>query len=381
MSVERTSTGAWRVRWREAGRNRSKVCGTLRDARAFEAETVRRKRIGGLDLIDTGTVTLSAFAQEWWIKVAIPTLRPKTRRVYAGLWDKWVDPVLGGYRLRDLTPEHVEELRATLAAAGLAPASQRKVLAILQGVLQRAVEWRRIPSNPARLVRKPTARAKRKVVPLPPATVEAIRGHFLADGRLRDATITSVLAYSGLRPGEMRALTWGHIRERTIHVEQAVSSDEVGPTKTGHERTVRLLSPLASDLAEWRLASGVPAADEFVFPSVARDRGRRGSVWTDRGWNAWQREQFTPAAEAVGVPGGVPYDLRHSFVSLLIQEGRSVLAVAREAGHHPTMCLGRYAHQFEEFDEAERVPAEDVILAARAARQVPATYPRAAGEE
>jgi hypothetical protein len=57
--------------------------------------------------------------------------------------------------------------------------------------------------------------------------------------------------------------------------------------------------------------------------------------------------------------------LRHSFVSLLISEGRSVVDVARQAGHSPTMTLDVYAHVFDEFDIAERVSAEDQIKQAR----------------
>jgi len=59
-----------------------------------------------------------------------------------------------------------------------------------------------------------------------------------------------------------------------------------------------------------------------------------------------------------------PYDLRHSFVSLLIHEGRSVVDVARQAGHSPTMTLDVYAHVFDEFDLSERVSVEDRIAQA-----------------
>ncbi len=60
-----------------------------------------------------------------------------------------------------------------------------------------------------------------------------------------------------------------------------------------------------------------------------------------------------------------PYDLRHSFVSLLIHEGRNVVEVARQAGHSPTMALDVYAHVFDEFDPGERVSAEEQIRRAR----------------
>jgi ribosomal protein L15E len=51
MSVERVERKdggvVWRVRWRQGGRNRSKVLGRKRDAEAFDAELVWRKRTGG----------------------------------------------------------------------------------------------------------------------------------------------------------------------------------------------------------------------------------------------------------------------------------------------------------------------------------------------
>jgi hypothetical protein len=70
-------------------------------------------------------------------------------------------------------------------------------------------------------------------------------------------------------------------------------------------------------------------------------------------------------AAAAGVNKARPYDLRHSFISLLIAQGATVVEVARQAGHSPTVTLGTYAHLFDEFAEAPRTSAEEVIHAAR----------------
>jgi hypothetical protein len=45
--------------------------------------------------------------------------------------------------------------------------------------------------------------------------------------------------------------------------------------------------------------------------------------------------------------------------------------VARQAGHSPEECLRTYAHTFEEFDPADRQPAEVVIAASRKAHTDP----------
>ena len=123
---------------------------------------------------------------------------------------------------------------------------------------------------------------------------------------------------------------------------------------------MRLLAPLAQDLAEWRLRAGRPPADALVFP------GHDGGPWSPRAL-----PELAPADLPAGGRGrgrraaARPYDLRHSFVSLLIAEGHNVVEVARQAGHSPKMALDTYAHVFEEFDPAERINAADRIRKAR----------------
>jgi integrase len=321
------------VRWRQAGRNRSKVLGRKRDAEAFDAEIVRRKRTGELARLDAGKEPLAEFGEEWWRLHAEPNLARSTLKGYASIWDAHVLPRLGSVPLRELTPDVVNRFRLELEAEGVGPASIRKSLVLLQGVLQRACEWGRLASNPAAIVRKPVPPRKRTIVPLAPERVEAIRFVLLACGRIRDATLVSVLAYAGLRPGEALALRWTHVRERTLLIEGAVSLGAIEGTKIGRTRTVRVLGPLAQDLADWRLHAGRPPAEALLFP------GYDGEPWTATAYRNWRRRIYTPAAEAAGVERPRPYDLRHSFVSLLIAEGRNVVDVARQAGHSPTVAL------------------------------------------
>jgi integrase len=300
---------------------------------------------------------------------AVPNLEPKTLRTYESLWDRHVLPKIGGVELRQLRPAVLDRYLAELQRDGLSPASVKKVAGMLQGVLQRAVEWERIAQNPMRVAHKPRARRRIVIRPIAPAQVEQLRQHLLADGRLRCATLVSVLAYSGLRPGEALALTWDRVGERTIAVTGASSMGRLKGTKTGAERTVRLLSPLARDLAEWRRACGRSAPEGIVFPGESPD-----STLTEGQWNRGTQGTFRAAKLAVGLPNARAYDLRHSFVSLLIHEGQSILEVARQAGHSPQTCLRDYGHLFDEFDPSNREPAEAVIAAARESSYLSRTF-------
>jgi len=130
---------------------------------------------------------------------------------------------------------------------------------------------------------------------------------------------------------------------------------------------VRLLPPLADDLTAWRAASGGPNDDARVFPSSS------GGLWSPHDWKNWVRRRFRPAAAAAGVERARPYDLRHSFCSLLLYEGRTIVEVARQAGHAPSMSLDTYQHVIDELEGVERLPAEEQIRRART-KHVPVSY-------
>ena len=58
-----------------------------------------------------------------------------------------------------------------------------------------------------------------------------------------------------------------------------------------------------------------------------------------------------------------PYDLRHAYVSLIIEAGHTVVEVAKWAGHSPAVCLGTCAHLFDTV--TERIDPDEAIREAR----------------
>ena len=369
MSVERrvNPNGAvvWRVRWREGNHNRAKVLGRKSDAVAFDAEVRRRARAGELGMLDAGRERLDEFAAEWMRAYGKPNLAPRTVKSYADAWDLHVSPRIGGLRLREVTVEACQRFAADMEAAGVGASTRRRVLMVLSSVLQRGVEWGRIPANPVRLIRKPTAKRERVVRPLAPMTVETMRRYLIDRKRERDAVLLCVLAYAGVRPSEALALRFGDVGERTLLVERSLGPDgSLKRTKTGQIRSVRLLSPLREDLVEWRKDK---AAIELVFPT------RAGTAWDEYDWRNWRKRIYVPAAKAAGVTSTRPYDLRHSAASLWLHEGRTIIEVATWMGHSGQMALSTYLHVMSDLGD-ERISAEDAIRRARKAL-VPSSYP------
>lgn len=336
MSVTKRN-GGYTVRWRDsAGRAHSRQVALRRDAVALDGELKRKKSMGEMPIHDKGRIRLDDFWELWWENYAISNLTPRTRENYEILWRTHCAKQLGGSRLREIDTEMLASWSSRLSRS-LSASSTRKVMAVLQGVLQRAADWGYIPNNPLRGIKRPKLVAKRRGRALTDAEVQLLIDELPTR---RDKVVARVLVDLGLRPGELRAMQWHDVlfAYNKVRINKAVSRDEVGPTKTNSVRDVKLTPTAAMVLEVWRKES----SSDFVFP------GHDGGVWTDDGWAMWRKQVFYPAAERAELDGLHPYDLRHTFVSRLVHEGVDIYRVARQAGHAPTQALATYSHLFEE---------------------------------
>jgi len=343
MSIERLDRKngpVYRVRWRdENGAERSKVVGRKSDAEALDAEIKRGKRLGYTTEVGKHQFTLGKFVELWWSRYAVPHLSERTRKSYAGMWDRHVLPELGAVRLKDLTVDRVEDFAAHLRDKGVGEPTIYRLLMLVQGVVQRAVEWGYADRNHVRNVRKPSVKRNRTVRPLPEATVTAI----IADlKRPRDKLIVSLMAHEGLRPQEITALMWQDFTEKGLIVDKASELDgKVKTTKTEQHRKVPL-SDTTMALAHELLADRKVLGTERVITSTVKDK-----AFTDGMWNSWHRDVWNPMRKRLGITAP-PYDLRHTFVSRLIDEGVNIIKIAKWAGHSPTMTMEVYGHLFDD---------------------------------
>ena len=366
MSVHRRERArgrvVWQVAWRDAdGRQRAETFPTRKQAEQRDRELEDLRWDDRIAEADAGRESLQEATEVWWVEHVETRLADQTIANYARALDKHLLPRLGDSAIREITPARVLALQAELKQDEVGEAMTHRVLMLLSGILRHAVLRGRINANPVTPVRVPQMKRKRVVRPLAPVTVERVRAAMLEAGDEASATMVSVMAYAGLRPGEVIALTWRDVGEHTILVEQTVDGlGDTKITKTKTFRTVRLLEPLAEDIAGWRSSSAADAVDTApIFPR------EDGDFVTDTDYRNWRRRRFRPALARARVEGSVPYDLRHSFASLMIQAGYSPAELAAEMGHAPTLTLDTYAHLFSEFARGERVDPVDAITAAR----------------
>ena len=365
MRIRQLPDGRYRIRYYVAGHGSPKRQRTFtrkKDAERFAAEIERRKELSELVLFDQANRTVEELAKEWWRRHVVPNLAEWTRRGYKPLLTNHLQPRLGFYKLREITPEVVADFRADLESAGVGRHAVRVSMVMLQSMFKHAIRWRWVPGpNPVQQVEKPSGRRERAIVCLAPSQVEAIRGYLLDREKLYAATMLSVIAYQGLRaPEELLAVEVRHVRARTILVEQRNIDGEIvaGQKVRGfHPRAIDLLEPVKRDISAYLLATGIRSG--LLFPRAD------GKPWRSHDWKNWTRRVWHAAREGAQIETLPPYDLRHAFASLQVRAGLSIPELAEQMGHSPAMTLNTYSHVIRELKGEPIVSAEEQVERAR----------------
>ena len=237
--------------------------------------------------------------------------------------------------LSQITHSDVSSWVHGLIDEGLAPATVRYAHRVLSLALKAAVRDGRLVRNVAEGVPLP------RIVATPKRFLTHDQVQALAEACVPYGTLIRVLAYTGLRWGELVALTACRIdlARRRIEVVEAITEVHgrvvVGTTKTHQRRSVPIPRFLADELAD-HLTGKAPGDLVFTAPEggVLRNTNFRPRF-------------FDPAAEKVGLLGLTPHELRHTAGSLAIAAGANVKAVQLMLGHaSAAMTLDIYAGLF-----------------------------------
>jgi len=354
VSVHKTKAGTWRVVWRDAQGQHQRTLRHKRDAERVDRDLHRKRELAPFGLaVELEAMTGAELYADWL--AANAGLSPNTLASYAATWNKHLEPRIGSRDVRELTPVACGHLADELVSAKVGPAAQAKALALLSSILRHGVRRGRLHSHPMRgNVRVPQPQRKRVVGAAAPATIWRLADRLRAKGDEAGRMLVLLCGFAGLRPQEALALDWADVGKRSLNIHRALVMGELRPaTKTGKPRSVTLVPALEAELVGYRLAQGGKARGLVL----AHD----GQPWADTRYRNWRKRKFAPAAAGLGVAR--PYDLRHAYASLLLHEGRSVIEVAAQLGHSPSVCLDTYGHVMAELGNRRTTAAKAIAKA------------------
>lgn len=347
----------YRVRYRtpEGKQTDKRGFETKKAAEAFanqvEVSILRGEFIAHSD----GRVTIGELGPEWLARQR-GHMKPSAFAPLETAWRRRVLPEWGEHSISQIRPS---EVQAWVTNLGIATADEKPVGAsviirtfgVLAAILDDAVKDRLILANPARGTKLPKKTRKHSIYLSHEQVWE------LAHNSREYKPLVLLLAYTGIRWGEMRALRGADvdlIRKR-IHVRRNVvrvgTVDIEGTPKNHKSRTVPIPATVAMELRTYGARIG---GEELFFP------GEQEGEFFKRphqrfGW-------WVKAVDATACPRITPHDLRHTAASLAVQAGANVKAVQKMLGHSSAaMTLDVYADLFDDDLEAVATSLDSAI--------------------
>ncbi len=149
------------------------------------------------------------------------------------------------------------------------------------------------------------------------------------------------LFMTGCRPEEAIALQWRHISSNCMRIQfkEAVPSDTRirGKTKTGKARTFPCNPKLQEFLQSIKPAN--PSPDDLIFPSP-----RGLEIDSHNFLNRFWKPMVEGLVKAGKVEKYLPqYNIRHTFITLALENGLDAKDVARLVGNSPEIIYRHYA--------------------------------------
>lgn len=317
-----------------------------------------KKTMSSTDLTSED-VTLETYLSRW-LEEKARQVKPRTIESYRYTVERYINAKLGREKLNKLTPLKIQ---AAIGEIGdeVSANTSNYCLSVLVMALNQAVRWRLLASNPANSVDKASVERAERIL----WTTEQI-GAFLARAEPHSLYPLFYLAItSGLRIGELLALTWDDLQGNRLHVRRNLTKQDgkltLDSTKTSKGRRIVTLAKDTLDVL----------ADHKT--KQASQQAKLGDSWQHSGHmftttigtfldyrnvlRVWHNLQEDAGVERVGL-----HNARYLHVSLLVRKGFDPKTIADRVGHtNAAFTLRVYAHLFEEQRVAAAVTLDELL--------------------
>lgn len=358
-SIRQRPSGSWELRW-YVGRDADGK--PQYGSKSFKgSETAARKELGRIvreiehgSYVKPERTNVADFLRRWLRDYASITVTPKTLEGYTMIVERHLVPHLGRMQLQQLDAKHIQEYYAAARKEGavkggkLSAKTVRQHHAVLRKALKCAVRWGMVVRNAADMVDAP----KPETTGRPTYTPEQLQALVQATDATHWGPIMLIAAATGMRRGEILALTWDDIdvQRQMILVSKSVE-ETVGknglrikePKSKSGRRAVdvpenvinRLLAYKEQQEAKAEEMGKLWTSNNLVCPDDAGNLRRPDSV----------SSQFRDWAKKAGVPSYGIHAVRHSHATYLANLGWQAKFIQERLGHSTiAITMDIYSH-------------------------------------
>ncbi|TDS81108.1 tyrosine-type recombinase/integrase [Amnibacterium kyonggiense] len=345
-------SGRYSARYPDLSGNRHSIKGTFATKpeawAALAAVQTDLARGAWIDPYD-GEILFADFA-EMVAKARENELRPRTQREN-GYMLKALNKTFGKKSLNKISPKDVAMWWSANAAT---PVGRRNKYGLLSNIMRTAVEWEYIAKSPVHVKNGFKDVSKKRPVW---STMQFERVVQHLDPELQRAM--RVLYSTHLRISEVCGLNWSDwdSKENVLSVLRQADREHTAQTvdvKTGEDGQ-KAITPLCMGIAalheQQQARPGIGGAAIFRGPKGGRLRARHlGNKWRD-------------ACAAEGIANFHVHDVRHTSLTAVGQNTKSLSTVKDRGGHTTVQAAMRYQAATREADRAA-VQATDAALLA-----------------
>ena len=272
-----------------------------------------------------GSMTLATFMADHYFPHA--RVHKRSHKRDDQLYRIRIAPKFGHLALSAINRREVQVFHQELLTGGLSPASADHHIKLLRRVLNLAVQWELLEKNPLKGIALLMVNNEVENY-LDEVQTQALLTVLKTDANRSVCHILMFLISTGARLNEALTATWAN-----VSIEGGVWKVDAKRSKSKKVRSI----PLNSD-ALWvleQLPSKGKSAYLFPSPVKAEDGKDEPYVTITRAWYRIRK--------LAGVNVRI-HDLRHSFASRLVCNGRSLYEVQQILGHSDPKVSMRYAH-------------------------------------
>lgn len=313
------------------------------------------------------TPTLNRWAREWLATYIQPVAKPGGYESYHDALFKHILPVLGDYRLDELTTPMVQRFFNELSQHGnlrdggaLSPKSVKNIRVVLDTCCKRAVANGLMQENP--VLDTVIRRCATPHVDVMTETDLTRFEEWLFRVRSSENTGIALALFTGMRLGEICALRWRHYDAGTgtLHVQDSMRRTSTYNDNAVYGEKTRVVIASAKTDASCRnlyLQDFLQALLENQYRSYTRQFGvpprPEDFILFNKAGNHLDPDNlshyFVNSLKCLGLPHVKFHGLRHTFATRAVERGIDVATVSGILGHADvTTTTHFYVHPREE---------------------------------